>query len=678
MTSIVTLLVTTLFNSVPNTLATTQELPALILAVMLSTYAAHAELTDADLVATSIVTISLAGILTGIFFFVVGRFKLAGLVRFVPYPVLGGFLAGTGWLLVQGSIGTMASVPLEWGTLSTLMQLQELMLWIPGMLIGAALLIGSEKINHFLALPGMLFMGFVVFYVVFFASGMSIEQGIEQGFLLGEIARDLRWQPLLFQSLPAANWGLILTQAGNYITLLVLVLVNILLGLSSLELVFRSDIDVNRELQAGGIANIASGLMGGMVGFQDLGQTTLNYRMGVRGRLASFTVAGVCLIVLFLGSNFLMVLPKAMLGSVIFYLGIVYLNEWILEGYHKFNRIDYAIIWIIMVAMATMGLLAGVAVGLGLTVLVFVWQYSKVSIFHQKFSGADYRSNVERHPHHERELNKLRGQIYILELQGFIFFGTAYSLIAEIQSRLANASMPPLKYVILDFSRVRAVDVSAMLSFEKVLHLAELKDFVVIFVDFQAHSAQKLTFMDDEDFKARIQTTPDLDRAIEWCEEQLLDTHGVTQAIIASTIVLQLKEMGFDTAHARKFVTYLEKQERQQGEYLIQQGDEANDMFFIEVGMVSILLETDKEHPLRVRTMNMGTVVGELGFYLNEKRTASVVVDVRSRVYRFSREAGNRMLQEDAELAAVFNAIMVKLVARRLATTNQALTAMSQ
>jgi SulP family sulfate permease len=323
-------------------------------------------------------------------------------------------------------------------------------------------------------------------------------------------------------------------------------------------------------------------------------------------------------------------------------------------------------------------LLAGVAVGLGVTVLVFVWQYSKISIFHQKLSGLEYRSNVERNPHHEQELNKFRGRIYILELQGFIFFGTAYNLITEIQSRLNDKSALPLQYIILDFTRVKAIDASAILSFEKVMYLAELRDFTVILSNFQSHSAQHLSFIENEDFKKRIHLEPDLDHALEWCEEQLMDISGVTQAMLAPTIFLQLQAMGFDSTHARKFMTYLEKQDLKQGDYLIKQGDEADDLFFIEIGIVSILLENETEYPIRIRTMNMGTIVGEVGFYLNETRTASVVADTRSFVQRFSRESANRMFEEDPELAAFFHEVMVKLVARRLTTTNQTLSALSR
>ena len=69
-------------------------------------------------------------VLTGVFFFVLGRFRLGGLVRYLPYPVIGGFLAGTGWLLVRGSVGVMADVPLGFAMLGALASPEVAVRWL--------------------------------------------------------------------------------------------------------------------------------------------------------------------------------------------------------------------------------------------------------------------------------------------------------------------------------------------------------------------------------------------------------------------------------------------------------------------------------------------------------------------------------------------------------------------
>jgi SulP family sulfate permease len=69
---------------------------------------------------------------TGLLLLGLGYFKLGRIVRFLPYPIIGGFLAGSGWLLVQGGIGIMANTDpgFKW------FQADILALWVPGVVLG--------------------------------------------------------------------------------------------------------------------------------------------------------------------------------------------------------------------------------------------------------------------------------------------------------------------------------------------------------------------------------------------------------------------------------------------------------------------------------------------------------------------------------------------------------------
>ena len=78
---------------------TPQDIPIAIIALIATTVmATSGKNWDGDTAFQFIfVTIALTSILVGIFFFILGSLKLGKLVRFIPYPVVGGFLAGTGW-----------------------------------------------------------------------------------------------------------------------------------------------------------------------------------------------------------------------------------------------------------------------------------------------------------------------------------------------------------------------------------------------------------------------------------------------------------------------------------------------------------------------------------------------------------------------------------------------------
>src|SRR3546814_16744724 len=66
-----------------------------------------------DMVAALIVAIAASTICTGLCFYLLGRFRVGGLIRFIPYPVMGGVLAGLGWLLLQGGLSVLTGETLR-------------------------------------------------------------------------------------------------------------------------------------------------------------------------------------------------------------------------------------------------------------------------------------------------------------------------------------------------------------------------------------------------------------------------------------------------------------------------------------------------------------------------------------------------------------------------------------
>src|SRR5438552_4425009 len=110
--------------------------------------------------ATLVVTI-----LTGIAFLVIGNFRLSNLVRLVPYPVVGGFLAGTGWLLLKGGIYVATNVPAEVSEFHLLIGGFELLRWVPAIAFGAILLWMSRVIKRPLVIPAVLAGGLVAFVI---------------------------------------------------------------------------------------------------------------------------------------------------------------------------------------------------------------------------------------------------------------------------------------------------------------------------------------------------------------------------------------------------------------------------------------------------------------------------------------------------------------------------------
>jgi SulP family sulfate permease len=120
----------------------------------------------------------------------------------------------------------------------------------------------------------------------------------------------------------------------------------------------------------------------------------------------------------------------------------------------------------------------------------------------------------------------------------------------------------------------------------------------------------------------------------------------------------------------------LTRLEAGKGHYLILQGDPSHELFFIESGMVKVMVELDNGRTMRIRTMGAGTVVGEIGLYLDQQRLASVVTEEPCVIYRLNAESLHKMEQENPALASAFHEFMVRVLAERVTQQNRTLRAL--
>jgi SulP family sulfate permease len=674
--AVVLLITTALVSAVPGVMSSVQDSPAVLMAVIAGALAGTLVRAGVeDVLPTVLVALALSTLLTGMFLLLLGFFNLGGLVRYVPYPVVGGFLAGTGWLLAQGSFGTMADYPLTLATIPDLLRPDQLVLWVPGIVCALVLFVGVRSIKHFLAMPGLLLAAVLVFYLGLLVTGTSFARAADLGLLLGKVGA-ATWQPFNPALLLAADWSSLFGQSGNVAILLALTLVSVMLNVSSLELAINHDVDVDRELRSAGFANVVSGLLGGMAGYHWLSLTTLSYRIGARGRLAGIVAGLLAAVILFIGGSLLSFIPRPLLGGLLLFLGLDFLIDWVVGGWSRFSRAEYGVVLLILVVIMVTNFLIGVGVGLVAMVILFAVNYSQISVVHHSLAGAETRSNVERSANYRRALVEYGEQTYVLELQGFIFFGTSNALLEQIRARVNDPGRAPVRFVILDFRRVTGLDSSAALSFSKGRQLAKARGIMLVLTDTSEATLNRLELgslsEDDEDVKI----FPDLDRGLEWCEDQILDIEGVTRRHVPTTLRAQLAESGFETADTKRLMDHLEQVKVKEGEYLIRQGDEPDDLYFIELGRVSIYLELGDDRRVRLRTLGMGTAVGELGLYLDERRSASVIADMPSIAHRLTRQTLDEMRQKDPELAAAFHELIIRLVSERLAAANRSIEAL--
>ncbi len=673
-TATVTLFGISLFSSVPGVIGSIQDSPSVILALMASALFASMQFAKAEEKLTTIlVAIAFTTIFTGLILLALGNFKLGGLVRYLPYPVLGGFLAGTGWLLVQGSFGVMSDFQLTISNLEELLSFDQLVLWGPGVIFGIVLFLAQRYSKHYLTLPGILIGGIVIFYLALMILGISVQEAMDMGLLLGTSADQSTWQPIFNQNFLDVDWAAILGQSGNIAILLILCAVSLLLNASAIEVAFRKDLDLNHELRIAGVCNLVSGFGGGAVGFQALSLSCLSLRMGVLSKLPGIIAGSICAVMLFARLPFLAFTPVPILGGLLLFMGLGFLVEWVVDGWDKLPRADYFVVLSILVVIGVTNFLVGVAFGLAAMILLFVLSYSRINVVRHTLSGAEMKSNVSRWTYHQRLLRELGGHILILELQGFVFFGTANTLLEKIRMRLADKEKLTVRFLVLDFRHVIGIDSSAVYSFIKVMQWAESEQISILFTHLSDRIKRQFERAGLLDQNGYTRLFPDLDRGLECCESELLEINRVTLSDPPVNLKEQLAESGFNESTADRLMKYLDFKQFAQGESLIHRGEIADDLFFIEIGEVSIFLELETGEQVRLQTLGCGTIVGELGLFLGTPRTASVIANAPTFAYRLSREALGKMKLEEPELSVEFHEYVVRMLSERLIATNRLL-----
>jgi SulP family sulfate permease len=627
---------------------------------------------------------ALAGtaLLAGAFLYLVGRFRLGHWIRYIPYPVVGGFLAATGWLLLSGSFKVMCDLPLGLRTLGQLGQSPYREHWLPGLAFAIVLLPLLRRWRHFLAMPAVLITAILATHVVLLAVGVSTAQAARAGWLLQPFPQDLVFQ--FYRSLdPAAiSAGALMAGVGHLLALLVVAAIVILLNAASVELATRSEVDLDQELKASGIANLVAAPLGALPGCLALSRTILNHRAGATSRLSGGVAALVSALVLLLGAPLLALLPRPVLGGLLAYLGMALLYEWVVEGWGRLSRFDYAMVVAIVVIVGLWGFLPGVGIGLLIACLLFAFNYSRIGVIRQAGTGAVFHSNVERSFAEQRQLRAEGEQVRILRLQGFLFFGTAYRLLVQVQEELRAPGRAAARYVVFDFSAVSGLDSSSALTFAKMGELVRARGGVLAFVGLSSESRARLAsagclpVVTGTELAATgdggAREFADLDHALGWCEEQLLRAAPVAEAATGSTIADHLAPLFPRPELLPRLVAALERMEVAPGQVVYRQGEPSRDLFFVESGAVTVQLElADGGGVRRLRSMGAGTVVGEMGVYLGADRSASVVAEGPAVLFRLTAEALARIEATDMELANALHRYFVRLLAGRLTHANE-------
>lgn len=672
-------LVTVLKSSHPNTLASVQDAPVAILGIPLASIAAtmmDSGASEASIFHTIAVTLALSTLSTGLLMMIMARFRLGDFVRFIPYPVIGGFLAGIGWILLRGGIEVMTQLPMDIASIPQLFSQAPLLKWIPGMAFALILYWLIRRYSHFMILPGMLLSGTLLFYAILKATGTPFARAQELGWLLGPFPQEALWSPIPFSALARVRWDLILGQALTMVSVFIISVISLLLNASGLEVVSRRDIDLNRELSAAGLANTLASFTGSTAGYISFSTSTLCLRLAPGRRIAGFITSGFIGAAFILGPSLLSGFPRPLAGAILVLVGLDMLWEWLYESWQRLPGADYALILVILLVIASIGFMEGVGTGLVIAVILFVVTYSRISIVKSAASGRHFQSHVERAAPLRWILDKKGDQIFILQLQGFIFFGTANQLRARIMEQVRRQKDVEIRYIVLDFAKVYGFDSSAMNSFERITQFAAAQGIALVFVSITPQL--KIRFEKAGLTQEQISLFQDLDHGLEWCEEQIFEMEKNS----ASWQPDQIFESTYDDMHEALFqmelfeslleemAPYLTRKQIEAGQFLFRSGEEAQGICMVESGQISLFMDQTDKPPIRLRTMGVGSIVGEWGPKSCDRAKISVKGVVPGHFFHLTEEMRQAMEQKEPELAFRLYKQMAQTLSEQLERAN--------
>jgi SulP family sulfate permease len=612
---------------------------------------------------TVVLATMLVTVLAGAICLVIGARRRGDLLRFIPTPIVGALLAGTGWLLVRGGIAISVGASPFLLPLSALTERDALLKWVPTLAFGVILLVAVRVTKRPLAVPVVLALGFVGFAIGMVVSGHTFQDARSYGWLvLGPFDEVATWQPWTARAITGADRAAVLWQGASLLTGVFVTTLAAFREINATEAALERDLDTNRELRDAGLASMVAGFLGGIPGYHASRSTDLSRRLRADGRITGLVAALVPLAIVVIGAAVVERVPRIIAGGALVFLGLAFLVGWIWDQRRELSRVEYVVGLVILAAVITRGFVPGVVLGLVASVMLFAISYGRVGQVHDLAFGRVARSNVDR-PASEREaLEAMADDVQVLRLNGFVFFGSSNGLLERIRARVERGGV---RYLVVDLRRVSGVDSSAVASFVKVARLAEAHGIDLVLTG--ASDAVRAKLARGGVAGDVVSFASDLDRGLERCEDALLEA---TRADVAVPDVRAEMPPGLDD--------YLRLEEVSEGTVLIAQGAPPDDVFVLESGR--LIVETTIASGTRVRlgTIRPGVVVGEIAMYTGVPRTADVIAATPVVVLRLTRDAVARMEAEQPDLAVAVHRWLAETLAERLTDTQHAVAVLTE
>jgi len=624
--------------------------------------------------ATIIAAIMVSTVVVGLFLLLLGRLKLGNLVRYIPYPVTGGFFAGIGYIFIQGGLTVAGG---EQPSFEAVSNSEFIQLVTPAVALALCLIMGKMFRDNALSVPAILFAAGLIFYAVLFLNEIGLDEAAANGLLpaiesTGSLIPVFNWDYV-----QEIRWMVIMEQADGIVVVALLCSVMLLLDVSGIELLAQKDLNPDHELQVMGYTNVVNGALGGFPGVHDVSDTALVETLGGKGRLTGFIYSTLVVAAILAGAEFMKIVPTFLLGGLLIYVGLEFLIDWVWKARDELPLSDYVVVILILIEIILLDILQGVTFGFFVAIILFVVNYSKLSVIKIETNGSDHASNVDRALETRELLNKEGNRVLILVLQGFIFFGTADKLITSIRNRIKDPEAYKVDFLVLDFHHVSQLDTSAIITFSKLAQLSDREGFHIVISGADDGSLKQLvkhgffTFGDQEWERVYKEQ---LDTAVDWCERSILADLKIDTCEHKLALADVLGRIAYEESDVKLLSDFFVTENRKAGEYLFNEGDKGESLYFVGSGTVLVVLKALNQKERILRKYKSGAILGEMAIYTGENRTASVRIEEDAQLFRLDKEKLEEMSRKFPASTAALHTYIVRVLAERLGRANRNLS----
>jgi SulP family sulfate permease len=421
---------------------------------------------------------------------IIGTFFLAGVIevlfgilgvgrylRYIPYPVVSGFMSGIGVIIIITQIFPFFGLPAPTGgTVGTISHLNELVtnINLPSTLValGTILIIYIfPKITKAVpsSLVGLVVVTSLVFFLLPQGSVPIINDSTANGVPTGLPDLKLNFFNVF------TDFGHLMLVVEFAFTLAALGAIDSLLTSIVADNITKTKHNSNQELVGQGIGNIGAAILGGLPGAGATMRTVINANSGGKTKISGI-IAGLFLLAILLGLGPLVGnIPNGVLAGILITVGIGIIDYKGFKHLRNIPNTDAVIMIVVLLLTVFVGLLEAVAIGMVMAALLFMKSISDV--IDHKTESAPIRDFAREIPWKDEGdiIDRIGNKVYIKHLNGPLFFGFASRFGEMIKA------LPDIEVVIIRMDRVPYVDQSGLYALEEAIVDLKSQGIAVVF-----------------------------------------------------------------------------------------------------------------------------------------------------------------------------------------------------